>query len=51
MIAGGMGGSAISLFQQNGINVLLGAPAADPERIVIDYLNGNLVVGDNRCDH
>jgi predicted Fe-Mo cluster-binding NifX family protein len=51
VIAGGMGGSAISLFQQNGINVLLGAPAADPEKIVIDYLNGNLVTGDNVCDH
>jgi len=51
VIAGGMGGSAISLFQQNGINVLLGAPAIDPEKVVIDYLNGNLVTGDNRCDH
>lgn len=51
VIAGGMGASAISLFQQNGIKVLMGAPAADPEKVVIDYLNGNLVTGDNSCDH
>ncbi len=51
VIAGGMGPSAISLFQQNGINVLLGAQPADPEKVVTDYLNGKLVIGDNTCDH
>lgn len=51
VIAGGMGANAISLFQQNGINVLLGAPAAAPEKVVSDYLNGSLMVGDNLCDH
>lgn len=51
VIAGGMGGNAISLFQQNGINVLLGAPSDTPEKVVIDYLQGRLVTGDNRCDH
>ncbi|MBN1376397.1 MAG: NifB/NifX family molybdenum-iron cluster-binding protein [Dehalococcoidia bacterium] len=51
VIAGGMGMNAVNIFQQNGINVLLGAPEADPEKVVIDYLNGNLVLGDNRCDH
>jgi predicted Fe-Mo cluster-binding NifX family protein len=51
VIAGGMGGSAISLFQQNGINVMLGAATADPEKVVNDYLNGNLVTGENVCDH
>lgn len=51
VIAGGMGANAISLFRQNGIDVVLGAPADDPELVVIDYLNGNLVTGDNRCDH
>ncbi len=51
VIAGGMGASAISLFQQNGINVQLGAPSADPESVIADYLNGNLATGDNRCDH
>jgi predicted Fe-Mo cluster-binding NifX family protein len=51
VIAGGMGASAISLFQQNGINVMLGAPAADPEKVVTDYLNGKLETGNNSCDH
>jgi predicted Fe-Mo cluster-binding NifX family protein len=51
VIAGGMGSNAISLFQQNGINVLLGAPSGAPEKVVSDYLQGMLVTGDNRCDH
>ena len=51
VIAGGMGSNAISLFQQNGINVLLGAPSNTPEKVVSDYLQGRLVTGDNRCDH
>jgi len=51
VIAGGMGANAIALFQQNGINVLLGAPSNTPEKVVSDYLQGRLVTGDNRCDH
>ncbi len=51
VIAGGMGANAIALFQQNGINVLLGAPSNTPEKVVSDYLQGMLVTGDNRCDH
>ena len=51
VIAGGMGANAIALFQQNGINVLLGAPSDTPEKVVSDYLQGRLVTGDNRCDH
>ena len=51
VIVGGMGANAIALFQQNGINVLLGAPSNTPEKVVSDYLQGMLVTGDNRCDH
>lgn len=51
IIAGGMGANAISLFQQNGIKVTLGATAIEPGKLVMDYLNGNLVSGDNSCDH
>jgi len=51
VIAGGMGASAISLFQQNNINVMLGAPTDDPETIVIDHLNGTLATEGNSCDH
>jgi ATP-binding protein involved in chromosome partitioning len=51
VIAGGMGSRAQNLFQQNRIHVVIGAPEADPERVVLDYLSGCLAVGDNVCDH
>jgi ATP-binding protein involved in chromosome partitioning len=51
VIAGGMGASAQSLFQQSGIRVILGAPTDDPEKIVNSCLGGNLVTGENICDH
>jgi len=53
VIAGGMGGRAIDLFRQSGIEVILGAPAVSPEQAVKDYLDGNLVTGANTCtdDH
>jgi Mrp family chromosome partitioning ATPase/predicted Fe-Mo cluster-binding NifX family protein len=51
IIAGGMGSRAQALFAEKGIRVVTGAPAADAERIVADYLNGTLATGDNVCDH
>ncbi len=51
VIAGGMGGRALGLFQQNGIQVVIGAGETDPERAVLDHLNGVLASGDNVCDH
>jgi predicted Fe-Mo cluster-binding NifX family protein len=51
VIAGGMGQRAISLFQEQGITVVVGAPADTPERLVADYLAGTLVTGGNVCDH
>ena len=51
VIAGGMGSRAQSLFTQNGIQVLTGAPAKTPEELVQSYLNGSLTTGDNVCDH
>ena len=51
IIAGGMGQRAQDLFAQNGIRVLVGAPAEVPEALVLDYLSGTLQVGDNVCDH
>lgn len=51
VIAGGMGGRAIQLFQQAGVTVITGAPAEEPEKLVTALLNGNLVTGDNVCDH
>jgi predicted Fe-Mo cluster-binding NifX family protein len=49
IIAGGMGHRAISLFNQAGIDVVTGAPVGDPESLVLEYLNNNLVTGDNAC--
>ena len=51
IITGGMGSRAQSLFAQNGIQVVVGAASADPERVVLDYLEGTLQTGDNVCDH
>ncbi len=51
IIAGGMGPMAQDLFRQNRIEVILGAPSEPPEKVVMDYLNGTLVTGDNTCDH
>ena len=51
IIAGGMGQRAIGLFQQNGIKVIVGAPALAPEELVSSYLADTLVTGGNVCDH
>ncbi|HIJ72485.1 MAG TPA: ATPase [Candidatus Hydrogenedentes bacterium] len=51
IIAGGMGQRALQLFAQNGIKVVVGAPAESPEDLVSAYLNGSLSAGENVCDH
>ncbi len=51
VIAGGMGQRAIALFNQQGIQVLVGAPALAPETLVEEYLAGRLQGGQNVCDH
>ncbi len=51
VIAGGMGGRAQGLFQDNGIQVVTGAAAAEPKTIVTEFLNDSLVTGQNSCDH
>ena len=51
IIAGGMGQRAQGLFSQNGIKVVVGAPAEEPEDIVSGYLAGTLEAGQNICDH
>ena len=51
VIAGGMGGRALQLFQGHGISVVLGAPEVDPTAIVRGYLEGTLVLQENLCDH
>jgi len=51
IIAGGMGQRAQELFVQQGILVVVGAPAETPEELVSDYLAETLRVGSNVCDH
>lgn len=51
IIAGGMGQRAQALFAQQGIKVVVGAPADAPETIAQKYMDGTLVTGDNLCDH
>lgn len=51
IITGGMGRRAQSLFQDNGIEVIIGASSEAPEKVARAYLDGNLVTGSNICDH
>lgn len=51
VIAGGMGGRAIDLCNQNGIEAVVGAPQDTPEALATAYLEGKLSTGANRCDH
>ena len=51
IIAGGMGQRAQQLFAQNGITVVVGAPADTPEELAAAYLAGTLQPGENICDH
>jgi len=51
VIAGGMGIRAQRLFAESGITVLTGAPADEPQLIVQAYLDGELDLGENVCDH
>ena len=51
IITGGMGIRAQNLFSESGVNVVVGAPAEDPEKVVQAYLEGELKTGSNICDH
>lgn len=51
IIAGGMGGRAQSLFTEQNIEVVVGAPAEAPEGLVSAFLSGTLKTGINACDH
>ena len=51
IIASGMGSRAQQLFAGKGIQVVTGASPEAPEKIVGEYLRGELATGDNVCDH
>ena len=51
IIAGGMGSRAQELFLGKGIHVVTGALSEVPEKVVAEYLSGELTTGANVCDH
>ncbi len=51
IIAGGMGQRAISLFNQQNINVNVGAQQKPSRELVADWINKTLITGSNACDH
>ncbi len=51
IIASGMGPRAQDLLHQNNITVVIGALESEPEKAVLNYINGTLSTGDNVCDH
>lgn len=51
VIAGGMGQRAQDIFAEQHIDVLVGAPAESPQKVVQDYLGGELQLTENVCDH
>jgi predicted Fe-Mo cluster-binding NifX family protein len=51
VIAGGMGQRAINLFNQQNINVFVGAQLKSPKELANDLLNNTLAAGANYCDH
>jgi len=51
VIASGMGSRARALFEENRIKVVVGVLGVDPEKVVLDYIKGELATGDNICDH
>ena len=51
IIAGGLGGRAIQMFNSQNVKVHIGAPVGKPEEIARLYIDGALQLGDNLCDH
>lgn len=51
VIAGGMGQHAVNLFNEQKINVFVGAPIKNPKELVEDFLNETLSLNANYCDH
>ncbi|MDR3045692.1 MAG: P-loop NTPase [Desulfovibrio sp.] len=51
VIAGGMGARARQLLEERGVQVLVGAAAADPADLVAAWFGNRLELGANTCDH
>lgn len=51
IISGGMGRRAQQLFEQNNIEVIVGASDVPPQEIIEQYMSKELQTGQNICDH
>ena len=51
VLAGGMGNRAIQIFNQNNVNVFVGAPKESAGELVKGFLNNTIVFNANYCDH
>jgi predicted Fe-Mo cluster-binding NifX family protein len=51
VIGGGMGQKAIDLFNQQNINVFVGAPVKSAKELVIDFIDNKLTLNANYCNH
>ena len=51
ILAGGMGNRAIQIFNQNGVNVFVGAPKMNATKLVEAFLDKSVEFAANYCDH
>lgn len=51
IMSGGMGQMAVNIFQDNGIEVIIGVNGQDSKQLIEDYLNGTLKTTGNACSH
>lgn len=51
VIAGGMGQSAIHIFNQNKVNVFVGAPQLTPHELTQGFIEKTITFNANYCDH
>ena len=51
IIVGGIGAKAITLFNENGINVFAGAEIKPAKELVNDLINETLICDENSCNH
>ncbi|MFW5774362.1 MAG: NifB/NifX family molybdenum-iron cluster-binding protein [Tangfeifania sp.] len=51
ILAGGMGNRAIQIFNQNGVNVFVGAPKMNATELVKGFLDKSVEFAANYCDH
>ncbi len=51
VLCGGLGQGAKSSLQQQGIEVISGAPSLEISQLLESYLSGTLIAGNGLCDH